>query len=129
MIGYIDSEFAGSKSGRKSTGRYIFILTGAAISHSPKGQSIVALSACEAKYVTMCEAAKEAVWSRSLLAELVFRKEAAPVTLYADNQGSIALANNPEFYQGTKYIDDDFTRFVKPYRCASSKSTVFPPRK
>ena len=34
----------------------------------------------------MCEAAKEAVWSRSLLAELVFRKEATPVTLYADNK-------------------------------------------
>ena len=81
------------------------MLAGAAVSHSSKLQSIVALSTCEAKYVAMCEAGKEAVWLGSLLAELGFREKNAPVTLYADNQGSIALSNNPEYHRQTKHID------------------------
>ena len=84
------------------------MLAGAAISHSSKLQSIVALSTCEAEYVAMCESGKEAVWLGYLLAKLGFRKRSTPVTLYADNQGSIALSNNPEFHRRTKHIDVRF---------------------
>ncbi len=42
------------------------------------------------------------------MAELGFRKKSIPVTLYADNQGSIALSNNPEFHCRTKNIDVRF---------------------
>lgn len=42
VVGYTDSDFAGSRSDRKSTGKYIFTLAGAAISHSSKLQLIVA---------------------------------------------------------------------------------------
>ena len=52
----------------------------------------------------MCEAGKGTVWLESLLIELGFRIT-APVTLYADNQGSITLANNPNFHRRTKNID------------------------
>ena len=81
LIGYTNSDFA-------STGGDVFMLAGAAISHSSKLQSIVALSTCEAEYVAMCEAGKEAVWLAYLSAELGFRKRSTPVTLYADNQGA-----------------------------------------
>ncbi len=84
------------------------MLAGAAISHSSKLQSIVALSTCEAEYVAICEAGKEAVWLGFLLAELEFQKKSTPVTLYADNQGSIALSNNSEFHRRTKHIDVRF---------------------
>ena len=57
-----------------------------------------------AKYVAMCEAGKGTVWLESLLIELGFRLT-APVTLYADNQGSITWANNPNFHRRTKNID------------------------
>ena len=108
VIGNTDFDFAGSKSDRKSAGGYVFMLAGAAISYSSKLQTIIALSTCEAEYVAMCEAGKEAVWLRSLLAEVGFRKRSSPVTLYADNQGSITLANNPEFHRCTKHIDVRF---------------------
>ena len=84
------------------------MLAGAAIGHSSKLQSIVALSTFEAEYVAMCEAGKEVVWLGYLLAELGFRKRSTPVTLYPDNQGSIALSNNPEFHRCTKHIDVRF---------------------
>ncbi len=61
VIGYTDSDFAGSKPDQKSTGGYVFMLAGAAISHLSKLQSIVALSTCEAEYVAMCEEREEVV--------------------------------------------------------------------
>ena len=61
MKGYTDSDFAGAKASCKSTGDYIFKLAGAAISHSLKLQTIVALFTCKAEYIAMCEAGKEAV--------------------------------------------------------------------
>ncbi len=108
VIGYTDSDFAGSKPDRKSSGSYVFMLVGVAISHSSKLQSIVALSTFGAEYVAMCEVKKEAVWLRYLLAELGFRKKSILVKLYTDNQGSIALSNNPEFHRRTKHIDVRF---------------------
>ena len=61
MKGYTDSDFAGVKASRKLTGSYIFKLAGAAISHSSKLQIIITLFTCEAEYIAMCEAGKEAV--------------------------------------------------------------------
>ena len=74
VVGYTDSDFAGLKIDQKSTKGYVFILAEAAISHTFKLQSIVALSTCKAEYVAMCEARKEAVWLGYLLAELGFQK-------------------------------------------------------
>ncbi len=84
------------------------MLAGAAISHLSKLQSIVVLSNFEAEYVAMCEAEKEAVWLRYLLADLEFRKRSIPVTLSADNQGSITLSNNQKFHCRIKHIDVRF---------------------
>ena len=61
VVEYTDSNFAGSKTDRKSTWSYVFMLAGAVISYLSKLQSIVILSTCKAEYVSMCEARKEAV--------------------------------------------------------------------
>ena len=104
VVGYTDSNFAGSKTNRKSTGGYIFNLTGAPISHSSKLQSILALSTCKAEYVAMCKAGKEAVWLSYLLSEMGYHQQRSPVLLYVDNQGAIQLAKNPKFHRRTKHI-------------------------
>ena len=105
VVGYTDADFAGTKTGRKFTSGYVFLLAGAAISHCSKLQSIVALSTCEAEYVAMCEAGKEAIWVHRLLVELGYRKKNTAVPLRADNQGAIALTSNPEFHRRIKHID------------------------
>jgi hypothetical protein len=61
LIGYSDSDFAGLKDKRHSTGEYVFILADEAISHSFKQQPIIALSSCEAEYMTLSETAKKAI--------------------------------------------------------------------
>ena len=85
VVGNKNSDFAGSKTDHKSTGRYVFMLARAAISHSSKLQLIVVLSTCKAEYIAICEAGKEAIWLGYLLAELGCWKRSTPVTLYADN--------------------------------------------
>lgn len=62
----------------------------------------VTCSSTEAEYTALCQATKETVWLRLL--ELVLEGDTFPITLKADNEGSIALAFNPEFPARTKYI-------------------------
>ena len=50
------------------------------------------------------DAFKEAKFLRQLYADMSGRT-ATGVTLYADNQGAIALAKNPVHHQRTKHID------------------------
>jgi hypothetical protein len=61
LIGYSDSDFAGLKDKRHSTGSYLFMLVDETISHSSKQQFIIVLSSCEVEYMTLFEAAKEAI--------------------------------------------------------------------
>lgn len=70
LIGYTDADFAGAVDGRRSTGGWICFLSGGPISWSSKRQDLVTQSTCEAEYVAVAEAGKEAVWLRSLLMQL-----------------------------------------------------------
>ena len=53
----------------------------------------------------LTEAGKEVIWLSRLLTEFGHRQEKIPVRLNGDNQGSLALAVNPEHHRRTKYID------------------------
>ena len=58
----------------------------------------------KAECVTACLANQEAIWLRSLLADLNFIQE-EPKTLRKDNQSAIAMSKNPRFHARTKHID------------------------
>uniref|UniRef100_A0AAV1TZV9 Uncharacterized protein n=1 Tax=Peronospora matthiolae TaxID=2874970 RepID=A0AAV1TZV9_9STRA len=70
-----------------------------------KKQRTVALSSTEAEYMVLSEATQEAVWLRVFLYELGEMTSNHAVKIFEDNQGSIALAKNPEFHKRTKHID------------------------
>ncbi len=61
LIDYSDSDFVGLKDKRHSTKLYVFMLIDEAISHFFKQQLIIVLSSCEIEYMTLFEAAKEAI--------------------------------------------------------------------
>jgi hypothetical protein len=105
LTGYSDSDFAGLKDKRHSTGGYVFMLADGAISHSSKQQPTIALSSCEAEYMALSEAAKEAIWIRQFLHELEFRNDDQPVLIFADNKGAIDLTTNPLYHKRTKHIE------------------------
>jgi transposase InsO family protein len=106
LLGYSDSDWAGSKDDRKSTSGHIFLFGGGPISWSSKRQSVVATSTTEAEYIAAAHATKEAVWLQMLLRELgEIGSDIDHVKIRMDNTGAIALTKNPEFHQRTKHMD------------------------
>jgi len=110
MIGYVDADHAGNHATRRSMTGYIFALNGTVVMWASQRQSIVALSICEAEYVAMAKAIKEALWLRPFLQELGF--EGGPMLVHGDNQGGLKLAESEENHRRSKHIDIRF-RFLR----------------
>ena len=101
--GYADAAY-GNLDERRSTTGYVFIAGKGAITWKSKKQQTVALSSTEAEYVALSEAAREACWLRQLFGELGYKQQ-HPTQIHGDNEGSLAMAKNPQFHQRTKHID------------------------
>jgi hypothetical protein len=104
LVGFCDSDWAGDLDDRKSTTGYLFKYRGAPISWGSRKQTTTASSTAEAEYMALSDATKEALYLRMLLKEFGNISETA-TTIYCDNQGAIALANNPSQHRKTKHID------------------------
>ena len=107
LVGYTDSDWAGSVDDRKSTSGYVFHMGSGAISWASKKQSIVALSTAEAEYVAATAAACQAVWMRRMLRSLG-QEQAKATVIFCDNSSAIALSKNSVFHKRTKHIDTRF---------------------
>ena len=105
LVGYTDADWGGNLDNRRSTGGFVFIFAGGAISWSCKLQETVALSSTEAEYMAATQATKEAIWIGKLLQELNYLKKETITIILADNQGCINLAKNPTQHARTKHID------------------------
>ena len=62
ILGYTDSDCAGDLDTCRSTGGFVFLACGAAISWSSKLQLSPALSSTEAEYMACTHAVQEAIW-------------------------------------------------------------------
>jgi hypothetical protein len=70
---------------------------------------VVALSSCEAEYITTTIAACQDVWLGRLLTELKGEEEAKMFTLKKiDNLSAIQLSRNPVFHDCSKHIDTKY---------------------
>ena len=104
LIGYLDSDWAGSVDDRKSTIGYVVYLGAGPISWCSKKQSTIALSTTEAEYTMANEAAKEITWLRAILSVLK-QHHAGPSLLHCDNQSAISLSKNLVFHARSKHIE------------------------
>jgi hypothetical protein len=104
IAGMTDSNFAACTDTRRSVSGYAFSLGSGAISRKSRQQDLVTLSTCEAEYVAACEAAREAVFLRALLAE-IGHTQRQPTLILADNQGTIVLTSDQTNHTRTKHID------------------------
>lgn len=85
---------------------YIFTYAGGPITWSSKLQRSVSTSTTEAEYHALAHAGKEALWIRSIADQLRWGGHTdQPTIIYGDNQGALALVQNPEFHARTKHID------------------------
>ena len=103
MVGYVDSDYAGDLDKRRSLTGYLFTLGGCAVSWKATLQHTVALSTTEAEYMAATEAAKEAIWLKSLVGDLGVKQ--GVVTVFCDSQSAIHLTKNQMFHERTKHID------------------------
>ena len=55
--------------------------------------------------MALTESVQEAIWLKTFLCELGEMSLNEAVKIHEDNQGSIALAKNPEYHKCTKHID------------------------
>jgi hypothetical protein len=58
----------------------------------------------KAEYISEAHATKKAIWLRQLLFKLSINT-LSPTILHVNNQSTIIIAKNPEFYNRTKPID------------------------
>lgn len=100
--GFADSDLSGCNDTGRSTGGYVFLMNGAAISWSSKRQPVVAQSTAEAELIAVSAAAQEAAHLKFLLEELGFPQQ--PIVIYEDNQPCIKIAENPITSSKTKHI-------------------------
>ena len=103
LVGWSDADWAGDKISRRSTGSHCFFWNGNLISWSTKRQPTVALSTCEAEYMSLTQATKEAIWLQSLISNFESIPKATPIN--GDNKSSISLAHDPAFHARVKHID------------------------
>ncbi len=68
--GYIDADWVGSISDKRSTSGFMFSFGSATVTWSSKKQSTVALLSTEAEYKGAAMAACEVAWLRKLLGDL-----------------------------------------------------------
>jgi hypothetical protein len=104
LTGYSDSDWAGDVDTGRSTTGYVYMIAGGPVSWMSRLQPTVALSSTEAEYMAACEAVQEAVHLRQLLSDLSYVQD-GPTVIFEDNQGCIALANNPVIQKRSKHIN------------------------
>ena len=112
VFGYCDSDWGGSTDRRSFCG-YCYQMNehSSPISWKSKKQSNVALSTCEAEYISLTFAVQEAKFLQQLFTDMI-GIQLNPINVFVDNQGAIELAKNPIHHQRSKHIDicDHFIR-------------------
>ncbi len=104
MHGYVDVDWAGSISDKRSTSGFMFSFGSAAVTWSSKKQPTVALSNTEAEYRGVAMAAFAVAWLHKLLGDLGLHVD-RQVVIYCDNLSDIQLVRNPVFHARTKHIE------------------------
>lgn len=100
---FVDSDWGGDISDRKSVSGYLFQVFGNTVSWSTRKQNCGALSSTEAKLISLCSSIQEGIWLEKLLADFQIRVNS--VRVHEDNQGCINIIKNPSNNKRVKHMD------------------------
>ncbi|KAL9999278.1 putative RNA-directed DNA polymerase [Helianthus debilis subsp. tardiflorus] len=104
LVGFTDSDWAGSLDDRKSVSANVFMLGKGAVSWCSKKQSTVALSSTEAEYISATGGACQAIWLRRILQELGLN-QGQGTQIFCDSKSAIDLSRNPVLNSRSKHIE------------------------
>ena len=107
LLCYSDSDWAGCRETRRSTGGFCTLFGSNVVSWSAKRHETVSKSSTEAEYRTMSAAASEIVWIQNLLRDMGLQQQRTPLLL-CDNLSAVCLSANPMFHKRTKHFDVDY---------------------
>jgi len=104
IIGFVDSDWAGDTSHRRSITGIAILFAGAVIAYKSRIQKTIALSSTEAEFVAACEAGKVILYLRTILEEMGVDQDEATL-LYEDNQGALLMANAQQPTRRTRHVE------------------------
>jgi hypothetical protein len=109
IVVYSDSDWASCLDSRRSTSGVVVTINGLPILWTSKRQKTVALSSCEAEYMAMAEAAKEALWLRHLLTQLQVLSSGYVLVnpllvMKVDNSSAVQLSADTGINNKSKHI-------------------------
>ncbi|KAG9000729.1 hypothetical protein FRB90_011743, partial [Tulasnella sp. 427] len=122
LSAYFNALFQDCPDTSRSTSSYIFYLSNAPISWSPKRQPVVTVSTMEAEYIGLSNATRQAIWLRSLLKDLQCA-QVAPTPIYGDTNASLILRQDANDHSHTKHIKRTF-HFVRKHIQLENNITV-----
>ncbi|CAI5465655.1 unnamed protein product [Closterium sp. Yama58-4] len=105
LVGYVDADDAGDKQSRTSTGGYVFVYGGAAVSWSSQRIKCATLSSTESEYVAAVEAGKEGRRLRFVLGEFRQLDAGKPTVLWVDNKSAITVAEGMGLTGNLKHME------------------------
>ena len=97
-----DSDW-GMGDSRKSISGFVILLGDSPLAWSSKQQLVVALSSCEAEYISTTHCSCDILWFRNLFLELGY-PQTNPTTLFCDNQGTVSCTHDPHGHTKMKHI-------------------------
>jgi hypothetical protein len=103
LVGYLDSDFAGSLVDHKSTSGVCHLLGRSLVSWSSKKQNSVALSTTEAEYIAAGACCAQILYMKQSL--LDYGVQLGSVPLLCENESAVKNAKNPVLHSRTKHID------------------------
>ena len=105
---YADADYAAVSNDRRSVSGVAVMLGDTAIGWKSSTQKCVTTATCEAEYLALCDASKEALFTRAVLVFLQPELSGMRVDIFGDNEGAKAIADNPSSASRSKYIDVKF---------------------
>jgi len=101
---YVDADWAGDVTDRKSTTGYVIRLYGNVIYWKSKKQKIVTKASTYAEYVALSEAISKVQVIKGLI-DFFRIKSTKPLRVYEDNDGAVKIANKGNFTKNSKSIE------------------------
>ncbi|CAI7756307.1 unnamed protein product [Closterium sp. NIES-53] len=105
LIGYVDADDAGDKQKRTSTGGYMFLFGGAAVSWSSTRIKCATLSSTESKYVAATDVGNEGRRLHFLLVEFKLLDAGKPTVLRVDNKSAITVTEGLGLTGNLKHME------------------------
>ena len=102
---YSDSDFANDTDTRRSISGYVIFVDNNIVSWGSKKQNSVALSTAEAEFMALTECAKEVLWLRYLIEEMIGRPLTQPTTIKCDNRAAMFSSEDDSQHGLMKHID------------------------